>query len=120
MTRDGEGDQDESVAGGRRHVIGRHQQARRRAQAGDADAVGNGEDLLHIDADQPRALSFLGDGANRLAGIGLRHEQAEDEADRQGGCKGDDLGKRQERRPDLDDVAGIGHVDRLCVAAEEQ
>ena len=67
---DGEGDQHEGVARLRRDVEGRHQQARRGAEAGDADAVGDGEDVLDVDADQPRALALLGDRADRLAGVG--------------------------------------------------
>ena len=54
---DGEGDQHEGVARLRGDVEGRHQQARRGAEAGDADAEGDGEDVLDVDADQPRALA---------------------------------------------------------------
>ena len=74
---DGEGDQHEGVARLRRDVEGRHQQAGRGAEAGDADAVGDGEDVLDVDADQARALALLGDGADRLAGVALGHEEAE-------------------------------------------
>ncbi len=117
---DGEGHEDEGVARGRRHVVGRHQQAGRGAEAGDADAVGHGEDVLDVDADQARALPFLGDGTDRLARVAPRHVEAERRAEHQRGAERDDLGQRQEGRPDLDEGAGVGHVDGLRVAAEEQ
>ena len=72
---DREGDQHEAGADLRVHVVRRQQEARRRAQAGQADAEAHRVDVVDVDAAQPRALLLLRDGADRAAEVGAHDDQ---------------------------------------------
>ena len=73
---DGEGHQHEAAADLRVDVVGRQQEAGRRAQAGQADAEAHGIDMLDVDAHQLGALLFLGHRADGAAEVGALTDPA--------------------------------------------
>ena len=65
-----------------------------------------------------RAELLLGDRADRLAGVGESHEEPQHERHGDHDGERDDARDREERGADLDDVEGVGQVDRAGVGAK--
>src|SRR5579883_3552878 len=81
---DGESDQHEAMTDRRIGVKAGQQETGRGAQASDANAEAHGEDMIDIDAHEPRAVAFPRDRTDRLAKIGPPHEKPKRAGDDQG------------------------------------
>ena len=87
-------------------------------KAGGAEAEGDRVDVRDVDADELGAELLLGDGADRLAGVGAAHDEPQRERHGDDDAEGDDAGHGEERRADLDHVEGVGQVDGAGVGAK--
>ena len=74
--------------------------------------------MRDVDAGELRSELFLGDRADRLAGVGEAHQQIERERDCDDHAEANDARHREERGPDLDHVEAIREVDGAGVGAE--
>ena len=100
-------------------VIGRHQQAGRDREAGGAEAERHGVDVRDVDAGQLGAELFLGDRADRLAGVGASHDRATARArPRMTTAKPMTRGTARNAVPISIDVEGVGQVDGAGVGAK--
>ena len=64
-----------ALPGARLDIVGRNQQAGGDGDAGSAEAESDGVDMRDVDAGEFGPKLLLGDGADRLAGVGQRHDQ---------------------------------------------
>ena len=115
---DGESHQHEAAADLRIHVVGRQQEAGRRAQAGHADAERQRVDFLYVDAHQLGALLFLGHGADGAPQVRAADDPEQHRRHRQRAAEGDDLGQRDHGRPDLHRGQRVGGVDGARIGLE--
>lgn len=115
---DGEGHQHEAAADLRIDVVRRQQETGGRAQAGHADAERQRVDPFHVDAHEPGALLLArhrADGASQVRAPD-QPQQAGGHGQRAAEC--DQLGQRDQRRPDLDRRQRIGRVDAARIGLE--
>ena len=68
--------------------------------------------------DELGAELLLGHRADRLAGVGPSHDEPQRQRHGDDDDEGDDAGHGEKRRADLDDVEGVGQIDRAGVGAE--
>ena len=101
------------------HVVRGHQEARRGAEAGEADAEAHREHVIDVDADEARALPLLRHGANRAAEVGPRDQQEQRRGHRQGSAEGGELGDRDQGAEDVDGGERVGRLDRPGVGAKD-
>ena len=92
-------------------VEGRHEQAGGDGQAGAAEAEGDGVDMGHVDADEAGAELLLGDGADRLAGVGAREQKPQKHRDQHGRPEADQAGLGEEQRAEFHDLKAVIGID---------